>query len=130
MNVFLFKGRMLLNKAVDHLEIKQGIRNSGLSGREAVISTYVKYGFTNCVWDVVGYGGKADPVEVSNFDRIAGVDVIRITNDNLDLLLTYDKTIQTVSNRKHYFQQYLADDSNVICVAVRDDQGNGKVFQI
>ena len=114
---------MLLTKAIEHLGIKEGERISCLNGQQDVVPVYVKYGFTNCVWNVFVYGGKADASKVLSFS-LDGVDVIRISKGNLDLLMSYDKNVQTVANRRQYFETYLENDSNVICVAVKNVEGN------
>ena len=120
---FFSLGRVLMNKAINHLEVKKGGRICGLSGSPPVVSTYIKYGFINCVWDVIGYAGKPDASKVMSINPIEGVEVIRITKENIELLLTYDKTIQVTSKRRQLFEGYLVDDSNVICVAIKGQEG-------
>ena len=104
------------------MEIQEGIRICGLNGTAPVISTYIKYGFTNCVWDVIGYAGKPDASKVMSIYPIEEVEVIRITKENIELLLTYDKAIQVTSKRRQFFEGYLADDSSVICVAIKGQE--------
>ena len=106
---------------MNHLNIEESKRNTSLDAVPNMKDFYIRKGF-NYVWDVVIYGGRPKPENILSFE-LEGVTVKKVTKENLYLFLGYEKQIQKVCDRTKYFEMYLENEENLLCIAVKEIEG-------
>ena len=89
-----------------------------MSSIDNATQLYIKHGFKNFCFDVVVCTGKINNEEVKKFTS-SEVEVKRVTEENLTLLVNYTSNIMKKTNLDKYFQMFVASKDVVACVALK-----------
>ena len=115
-----------------HLDLSEE-RHICVNSMPNVAQLYIKHGFTKSPFDMVVCKGPIND-EIVNRYTCEGVEVRRITLDNLPLFMKYTSNILKNCDMTEYFRSFLGNEQVVACVALRPsvsgDEGNVCLYKV
>ena len=115
-------GKVLLDRAKDHLEISEGRRSIAINSVLKQSAFYEQRFNAKYAWDIICYSGTPDLQKLENFS-LQNTKVVKITQGNLQKFLDYGSGIHQSYDRR-YFEMISKEGNALLCAALREtDRG-------